>query len=539
MSSVELLARARGRDWSFAAWPLMAAGLGLCIVAMIAALILQTEPMAGRIWLVTLGLVSGGTGLAIRLNTAGAVLDRWLGPSRRLLLVGLAGLFLLLVLAAITGLVVSFLDAPWAPYHTGIGVNICLVVVPLGLATAYRALRIASQGRVITAQEESALMLFLAALCCGCAGWALYVPDDPLSWDTIRMALRVFTVVALVASALALASVRVRRWTVSVLIVLHFGGIASASLSPAPSPWVVAQAWTRLFRPYLEFMYLNNAYHFYAPEPGPPTYFWCRLIYKNDAGDEKGTWYKVPKIDDRTGQQKHTVALEYTRHLAMIENVVHTESVSLYDFRGNPMRFFLERQYATMPVPPIGVKPSKLVVPYHPLIPVQQQYGRPTDQARRLISSYVRHVALVNAEPPPELAGYQLYRIKAYRVRHDIPMVDLYAKSDPPIAANHPGLYRPFYMGTFDPKGELQDGKYQDGNLVVQTDPLLYWMVPVLLRENNLVVYDYCRLHAGDPNWIRLPDSQEWVTQERAQRLINRDEIPAPPATPRQKVTDE
>src|SRR5205807_1558296 len=132
----------------------------------------------------------------------------------------------------------------------------------------FRALAISRQDRPITAQEESALLLFLAALCCFIAGWALYVPDDPLSWDTMRMALRVFTVVALVASALVLASVRVRRWTISVLILLHFGGIASASLSPAPSPWLVGQLWTRVFRPYLEFMYLNNAYHFYAPDPG-------------------------------------------------------------------------------------------------------------------------------------------------------------------------------------------------------------------------------------------------------------------------------
>lgn len=527
MTSIALLARARQRDWTGLPWPLMGAGLGLCLCALVLTWTLQTEPTADRIWLLTIGLVCAGSAVAIRLNTTGAVLDRVLGPSRRVLLVFLAGLFLLLAAAAATGVVLTFYELPWLPFHTGQAVSICLVVVPLGLATAYRAMRIAQQGRAITAQEESALMLFLAALACGMAGWALYLPDDPFSWDTMRLALRVFTVVALVASALVLASTRVRRWTISVLIILHFCGIASASLSPAPSPWLVGQVWSRVFRPYLEFMYLNNAYHFYSPEPGPPSYFWCRLIYQNDQGDEQGTWYKVPKMDEKTGQQAHNVALEYTRHLAMIENIVFTDPVAIHD-GVNPMWFFQLRHYASMPVPPIGAPSPKVVVPYHPLIPVAQQYQRPNDVARRLLASYVRHVAKVNAEPPPELAGYKLRWLKVYRVRHDIPNSDLYAKSDPPVSANHPGLYRPFYMGLYDTDGKLQDGTWADGNLISERDPLLYWMVPVLLKENNLVVYDYCRLHAGDPKWIRLPDREEWVTQPQAQGFIDRDKMPAP-----------
>src|SRR5947209_11751660 len=210
MTTVELLAPARQRDWTGLPWPLMGAGIALCLCALVLQWLLQTEPAADRIWLVTLGLLGAGTALAIRLNTNGVVLDRVFGPSRRMLLLGLAGLFLLLAAAAVTGLVLTFFDLPWVPFYTGAAVSICIVVVPLGLATAFRALAISRQDRPITAQEESALLLFLAALCCFIAGWALYVPDDPLSWDTMRMALRVFTVVALVSSALVLASVRVR-----------------------------------------------------------------------------------------------------------------------------------------------------------------------------------------------------------------------------------------------------------------------------------------------------------------------------------------
>jgi hypothetical protein len=527
MTTAEMLTGARKRDWSGLPWPLMGAGLGLCLCAMTITLVLQTEPMAGRIWLLTFGLLFAGIALAIRFNTTAAVLDRYLGPSRRLLLLGMAGLFVLLALAAMATFVLSFFELPGFPFGTAGGVYICIVVVPLGLATAHRAQGLAVQGRAITAQEESALLLFLAALCCFIASWALYLPDDPFSWDTLRMALRVFTVVALLAAPLVLASVRVRRWTLSVLVLLHFVGIASAALSPAPSPWLVAQLWVRIYRPYLEFMYLNNAYHFYAPEPGPPTYLWCRLIYESKDGEEMGTWFKVPKLDEKTGMQMHPVALEYQRHLAMVENIVFTEPVSPLDGYGNPTPFFLARQHASSPVPPIGVPVPPLVVPYHPLIPVAQQYGRPNETARRLLASYIRHIGKIKAEDP-ELPGYTLRYLKVYRVRHDIPNVDLYARSDPPVPANHPGLYRPFYMGRYDTEGKLLDGTYADGYLVAQQDPFLYWMVPVLLKENNLVTYDYCRLHAGDPKWIRMPDTQEWVTQREAQEFIVRDQIPAP-----------
>jgi hypothetical protein len=246
----------------------------------------------------------------------------------------------------------------------------------------------------------------------------------------------------------------------------------------------------------------------------------------------------VPKVDEKTGQQAHNLALEYTRHLAMIENIVYTESISAYDGAGNPTRILEMRQAATRVFTILGQPGAKLVVPWHPLFPAAQQYGRPNETARRLISSYVRHVAKINAEPPPQLAGYKLYRIKAYRVRHDIPNSNLYAKADPPVSANHPGLYRPFYMGLFDTDGKLQDGQFHDGILVRQDDPLLYWMVPVLYKETNLVVYDYCRLHAGDPKWIRRPDTEEWVTEDEAREFIRRDEMPVP-VRPRRKLNDD
>ena len=64
----------------------------------------------------------------------------------------------------------------------------------------------------------------------------------------------------------------VRRFAafgVSVLILVHFTAITSAVLANPPGPWVAMQSQHLIFRPYLAFMYLNNAYRFYSPEPGP------------------------------------------------------------------------------------------------------------------------------------------------------------------------------------------------------------------------------------------------------------------------------
>src|SRR6185503_412 len=98
--------------------------------------------------------------------------------------------------------------------------------------------------------------------------WTLYLgavsADD---WDTMRLFLRVLTAVCLLAGAIVLVAPGVRRLAISGLVVLHFSAIATACLSAPPSPWVIQQVWLRIFRPYLEFLYMNNAYHFYAPEP--------------------------------------------------------------------------------------------------------------------------------------------------------------------------------------------------------------------------------------------------------------------------------
>jgi hypothetical protein len=507
------------RDWSVLPWPLMGAGLLQCLAALLLNLWLQSEPDALRILLLTSGLLCAGIALALRLNSnRPAFAERILGPSREPLLGALAAFCLMFALAAVGILVTSFYDLPWFPWRTGMAVYLCIVVVPLSLFTARRTLQLQRQGRAVTATEESALMLLLASLCCFISCWALYLPGDPQSWDSMRLPLAVFTGVALIAAPLVLATSRVRRWTVSVLIMLHFSAIVTATLAAPPTPWVVLQAWTRLYRPYLEFMYLNNAYHFYAPEPGPSSYLWCRLIYQNlddPEADLVGQWYKVPAIDEKTGRQQHRVALEYQRHLAMMSNVEQTDPVAfMNEATQEPLPFFRARQRSAFRTTILGAPAPTLVIPFHPRIVGAQQYARPNDLSRRLLSSYVRHVASLKAEAMP---GYELRWIKVYRVRHDIVPSEAYAKLDPPLSASNPILYRPFYMGRYDLDGKLLDEpKFNAFGTLTAGDPFLYWLLPIETFDSTGVIHDYARLHAGDPRWMLLPDTDEWVTEDEA-----------------------
>src|SRR5262249_17973947 len=153
------------------------------------------------------------------------------------------------------------------------------------------------------------------------------------------------------------------------------------------------------YRPYLEFMYLNNAYHFYAPEPGPSRFLWFRVIYHDRDDPDKeslqGAWLKVPNMDE-TNQPLHSAALEYQRYLAMTEGIAFTESpppMLAIDKEGRPGPApFYRRRFEAVPRENVivGAVSPALAIPFHPLIPENQQVNIPNQQARLLLSSLAR-----------------------------------------------------------------------------------------------------------------------------------------------------
>src|SRR5262249_34883324 len=160
----------------------------------------------------------------------------------------------------------------------------------------------------------------------------------------------------------------------------------------------------RLSHPYLEFMYLNNAYHFYSPEPGAATHFWMRVYYdtgtKNEFGAPKleGIWVKIPDLDEQ-GQRGSAVGLEYYRSLSLTENIVNADpSPLLYtidkDGQIQPGELLKNRLINSMNgghwrKATVGVEPPEpvLEVPLVPNVAPEAQYQRPTYLSMRLMQS--------------------------------------------------------------------------------------------------------------------------------------------------------
>src|SRR5262249_39246795 len=181
-----------------------------------------------------------------------------------------------------------------------------------------------------------------------------------------------------------------------------------------------------VYRPYLEFMYLNNAYHFYAPEPGDPTMMWFYVKYE----DGTGQWRKIPR------RQDYPLAVEYQRRLSLTESINQLLPAST--------------------VPP-EIKESRLQahargIAVHPGLPETEQYRVPSPYSKRMLESYARYIA--RTTPHPENKDLKVTSIRIYRVIHKILLPkELAAGIDPET----PTSYRAYYQGEFDVDGMLKD----------------------------------------------------------------------------------
>jgi hypothetical protein len=343
------------------------------------------------------------------------------------------------LLAAGLAAVVLAVLALWAEPAPGL-LGIRLGLLLSGLLAA---------GVAVANRPRSAPVLGLAAL----IGLTASFGFDS-QWDTALLMLRVLSAVAAVAAVLVLLPRRAARFAVSVLIVVHFGGILTAVLSVPPpggqAPWLANQLWTRFYRPYLQFMYLNNAYHFYSPEPGPATLLWFHIAYS----DGSSRWISFP---DRREHTSDPLALSYYRRLPLSE-AINQQVLPLTE----PPPELTQRRAQAGQL--LGIPSPVEVALYLPGLP---QFRVPTDTGRQMLQSFARHVyrAYAHADPQVTVAG-----VKVYRVVHTMLPPGRFAAGVSPL---EPTLYLPYYQGEFD----------REGNLKHPDDPFLYWLIPILRVE--------------------------------------------------------
>lgn len=303
------------------------------------------------------------------------------------------------------------------------------------------------------------------------------VPWFGFAWDSFRVLVFVLTLVGITATVLVALPTGVRRVAVSGLVVFHFLAMLSAVFSVPPAPMLATNYWAYVARPYLEFIYLNNAYHFYSPDPGPPNLLWFRLEY----ADGSYRWHKLPNKED------YPTLVNYQRRLSMTESVHQSKT--------SEPHVMLERQRRREAV---GHR-----WPAHPTIPLAAQFREPNAYSRRMIQNYIRWVA---RNDPYQAEAGDVVKVRLYRVIHSI------AEASQLVHGIHPldlSMYLPYYQGEYLP----------DGTLYNPQDPLLYWLIPIVRKDDHLPwapssseslttiptaegrtyqVYDFLKLHAGD-----------------------------------------
>lgn len=327
------------------------------------------------------------------------------------------------------------------------------------------------------------------------AGWVLAGFGLPEHWDSAIMLSHVIAAFSLVGSVLVAVPAKVRYSLISLAFVFHFGGIFTATTWPSPTPWLTNQVGYRIYQPYLTFLYLRNAYHFYSPEPGPASHLFVLLKYELDEIDPKtgkpkqiAEWITLPRRDEH---MKDPMGQSYYRRLSITEMVSNAsppvgatgfESLDVYKRRQN---------VAVVPVP--GMTEP---IPFLNSESAAIQYKVPqANITRYLLPSYARHLAALYSEP-----GRKVVSLKIYRVEHRIVPPNEFAAGTNPY---HPLTYRPYYYGEYLP----------DGTLVNPQDPMLYWLLPIMPRPGGASptdpdpkdYVDFMSKHAGyELDWRRM-----------------------------------
>jgi hypothetical protein len=243
---------------------------------------------------------------------------------------------------------------------------------------------------------------------------------------------------------------QVSRGVISILTIFHFCGILSAFMSAPPpnrpASWLAQQVWA-FAQPYLQFVYLVNAYRFYSPEPGPPSLVWFYIHYSD------GTIREV-RVPDRKTESYDPLDQQYYRRLSLGQN--------LNQIMQTPVSPVLKEAREAAGNPDLN-SDLKGPIPLHPNMTLEAQYRPPLDHCRKLVEEYARFIAhrYQSENPNVKVTG-----VKVYHVLHT--MLDPQEMVDRKLHPTDGWTYLAYYQGEFTPEGNLKD----------PTDPFLYWLIP-------------------------------------------------------------
>lgn len=374
--------------------------------------------------------------------------------------------------------------------------------------------------------EEQSKTGILVALASGSvlSAWVA-LPADA---DSLHMAALVLWVVSLVAVPLILLPCLARRILLSMFVLFHFGGVLTAVTAVqlpnnAPIPWLPTVIWNNVYRNYLTFGYLNNAYHFYSPEPGPPTLVWFQVVFE----DGSTYWKRIVRREDYPTRQ------QYQRMLSLTESTNQPGMTSPGKFQ-----VLLRRRLEfTQPAPPLKENSSEPTptIPMAEMITPQDQYREPSDLTKMYLQSYAAYMCRTTKHPDkPDL---KVKSVRIYRLTH---MIINAAQMESGLSPTDPTLFWAYFFGEYEYKPEnkfknppepvavlkgspyMEDPRFKGNIQWVEAmpdtttrvfedkarDPLLYWMLPIFRKpklgmegSQNLADYDLIdclSIHSGD-----------------------------------------
>lgn len=272
----------------------------------------------------------------------------------------------------------------------------------------------------------------------------------------------------------------------------HFCGILTAVFSVPPpggnAPWLVQQAWVHLYRPYLQFVYLNNAYHFYSPEPGPPSFMWYRIDY----ADGERRWLRYP--DD----MRSPVRMHFQRLLSIGESANQPSGREPDQLRAEEIH---QRIGQMLRMPEL---PRDFFVPV--------AWRDPAPNTRILLGSYVRSVG--ERFPKSDKSGADILEIRLWRVVHSIIGPEQFSRGVNPSERK---FFVTCYQGLFDKSGTVRAAD--------PDEPLKFWLLTSYDRDDLARMRE--RAGEQEARLTRIRDLRATGEFTGARQAVIEDEIKA------------